>query len=96
MNTLDIPITIQRGRKLGYELPMNKPSLPETELSRTKITDEQLESIKDVLDRNQDIFSRHKADIGRCNFIEHEIELEEAAVPHRKGARRMTPHKFDS
>ena len=46
--------------------------------------------------RNEDVFSRHKADIGFCNFVEHEIELEESAVPHRKGARRMTPHKSDA
>ena len=36
-------------------------------------------------------FSKHKADIGCCNFVEHEIELEESAVPHRERARRMTP-----
>ena len=46
---------------------------------------EHLEAIMDVLDRNQDVFSRHKADIGCCNFVEHEIELEELAVPHREG-----------
>ena len=39
---------------------------------------------------------RHKADIGCCNFVEHEIELEESAVPHREGARRMTPNKSDA
>ena len=39
---------------------------------------------------------RHKADIGYCNFVEHEIELEELAVPHREGARRMTPNKSDT
>ena len=39
---------------------------------------------------------RHKADIGCCNFVEHEKELEESAVPHREGARRMTPHKSDA
>ena len=33
---------------------------------------------------------------GCCNFVEHEIELEENAVPHREGARRMTPHKSDA
>ena len=38
-----------------------------------------------------DIFSKHNADIGK--FFEHKIELEEGAVPHREGARRMTPHK---
>ena len=29
------------------------------------------------------------------NF-EHELELEETAVPHREGARPMTPHKSDA
>ena len=165
LNILDIPITIQRGRKLGYALPVktryemtenqkqnevvdfpnhrdktcflrrltkikgssglvkslksekddglsscsnfperptldemqsDKPVLPEIEHLRGKITDEQLEAIKDVLERNEDVFSRHKADIGCCNFVEHEVELEENAVPHREGARRMTPHKSDA
>ena len=63
---------------------------------RGKITDEQLEANKDVLERNEDVFSKHKADIGCCNFVEHEIELEESALPHREGARRMTPHKSDA
>ena len=60
------------------------------------MTDEQLEAIKDVLDRNHDFFSKHKADIGCCNFVEHEIELDESAVPHREGARSMTPNKLDA
>ena len=165
LNNLDIPITIQRGRKLGYALPvktrfemtenvkeneviecpnhrdkiyilrlfkkiksssglvkslksetddglsscsnfaerptlgemeMGKPVLPEIEHLRGKVTDEQLEAIKDVLERNEEVFSRHKADIECCNFVEHEIELEESAVPHREGARRMTLHKSDA
>ena len=144
LNTLDIPITIQRGRKLGYALPVktryemtenqkqnevvncpnhkdkicilrrlkkrkgssglvkslksetddglssrsnfperptldemqsDKPVLPEIEHLRGKITDEHLEAIKDVLERNEEVFSRLKADIGCCNFVEHEIEL---------------------
>ena len=70
--------------------------LPEIEHLRGKLTDEQLEAIKDVLERNEEVFSRHKADIGCCNFVEHEIELEENAVPHREGARRMTPHKLEA
>ena len=165
LNTLDIPITIQRERKLGYALPvktryemtenvkenevlecpnhrdkicilrrlkkikdssglvkslksdtddglsscskfperstleemeMDKPVLPEIEHLRSKVTDEKLEAIKDVLEWNVDVFSRHKADIGCCYFVEHEIELEESAVPHREGARRITPHKSDA
>ena len=59
------------------------------------MTDEQLEAIKDVLDRNEDAFSKHKADIGCGNFAEHEIELEESAVPDREWARRMTPNISD-
>ena len=77
------------------EMEMDKPVLPEIEHMRGKVTDEQLEAIKDVLERNEDVFSNNKADIGCCNFVEHEIELEESAVPHREGARRMTPHKSD-
>ena len=154
LNTLDIHITIQSGRKLGYALPVktryevtekpkqievvdcpnhknkicilrrlkkkkgssgfvkslksekddgfsscsnfaerptidetqrDKPVLPEIEHLRGKITDEQLKAIKDVLKRNEDVFSKHKAEIGCCNFVELEIELEESAVPHREG-----------
>ena len=149
-NTLDIPITIQRRRKLGYALPVKtryemtrnskqnevidcpnhrdkicimrrlkkikgssgvvkslksetdgglsscsnfperptldemqrvKPVLPEIEHLRGKITDEQQEIIKNVLERSEDVFSKHKVDIGCCNFVEHEIELGESAVP---------------
>ena len=75
---------------------MDKPVLPKIEHLRGKVTDEQLEVIMEVLDRNQAVFSRHKADIGCCNFVEHEIELEESAVPHREGARRTTPNKSDA
>ena len=49
-----------------------------------------------VLNRNADVFSKHKADIGCCNFVEHDIELEEGTVPHSKGARRMTPYKSEA
>ena len=127
LNTLDITITIQMGRKLGYALPvktryemtenvkeneiiecpnhrdkicilrrlnkiksspglvkslksetddglsscsifperpileemeMDKLVLPEIEHLRGKVTDEQLEAIKDVLERNEDVFSK--------------------------------------
>ena len=128
LNTLDMPITIQRVRKLGYALPVKtryemtenhkQNEVVDCPNHRDKIcilrrlnkikdssglvkslkseTDEQLEAIKDVLERNEEVFSRHKADIGCCNFVEHEIELEENAIPHREGARRMTPHKSDA
>ena len=78
------------------ELEIDKPVLPEIEHLRGKVTDEELEAIKDVLDRNQDVFSRHKAGIGCVNFVEYEIELEESALPHKEGARRMSPSKIDA
>ena len=49
-----------------------------------------------MLNQNEDVFSRHKADKGCCNFVEYEIEIEEGSVPHREGARRMTPHKSEA
>ena len=44
------------------------------------------------------MFSKNKADIGCCNFVEHEIIVEDGAVPHREGAsrNRMTPHKSEA
>ena len=60
-----------------------------------KISDKELDSLRAVLSRNADVFSKHKADIGCCNFVEHEIEIEEGSVHHREGARRMTPHKSE-
>ena len=47
-------------------------------------------SLKAVFNRNADVFSKLKADISCCNFVEHEIELEEGAIAHREGARRKT------
>ena len=49
-----------------------------------------------VLNRNSDIFPKCKSDFGCCNFVEHEIELEESAVPRREGAKLMTPHKSEA
>ena len=37
-------------------MQMDKPVLSEIEHFRGKITDEQLEAINDVLDRNEDVF----------------------------------------
>ena len=36
------------------------------------------------------------ADIGCCNFVEHEIATDEVSVPHREGAKRKTPHKSEA
>ena len=83
-------------RPSSYELESDKPVLPEIEHLKGKIGKGDFESMRAVLNRNADVFSKHKPDIGCCNFVKHEIELEEGAVPHREGARRMTPHKWES
>ena len=80
-------------RPSSYELESDKPVLPETEHLKGKIGEGDFELLREVLNQNADVFSRHKADIGCCNFVEHEIEFEEGAVPYREGARRMTSHK---
>ena len=83
-------------RSSSYELESDKTVLPEIEHLKGKIGEGDFELLREVLNRNADVFSKHKADIGCCNFVEHEIELEEGAVPHREGARRMTPHKSEA
>ena len=83
-------------RPSSYELESDKPVLPEIEHLKGKIGEGDFEKLRDLLNRNAEVFSKHKADIGCCNFVEHEIELEEGAVPHRESARRMTPHKSEA
>ena len=36
---------------------------------------------------------KNKSDIGKCKIAKHRIELEPEAIPHREGARRMSPDK---
>ena len=36
---------------------------------------------------------KHKADIGRCTITKHPVDIEPGAIPHREGARRMSPEK---
>ena len=78
------------------ELALNKPVLPEIEHLKGKLTDKELDSLRALLNRNTDVVSKHKADIGCCFFVDFEIEIEEGLVPHREGARRMTRHKIEA
>ena len=67
-------------RPTETELAANKPALPEIEHLKGKISDKELDSLRAVLSRNADVFSKHKSDKGCCNFVEHEIEIEEDSV----------------
>ena len=51
------------------ELEKDKPVLPEIEHLRGKVTDEQLEAIKDVLDRNQDDFRDIRQTLGAATLL---------------------------
>ena len=53
------------------------------------------ESLGNILNEFDDLFMKHKADIGRCTIAKHTVELEPGAVPHREGARRMSPEKAE-
>ena len=83
-------------RPSSYELESDKPVLPDIEHLKEKLGEGDCERLREVLNRIADVFSRRKADIGCFNFVKHEIELEEGAVPHKEGARRMTPHKSEA
>ena len=54
-------------RPAETELAANKPVLPEIEHLKSKISYKELNLLRAVLNRNADVFSKHKADIGCCN-----------------------------
>ena len=51
-------------RPSSYELESDKPVLPEIEHLQGKIGEGDFEKLRDVLNRNADVFSKHNADIG--------------------------------
>ena len=53
------------------------------------------ESLGNILNEFNDLFMKHKADIGRCTIANHMVEVEPGAVPHREGAGRMSPESAD-
>ena len=55
----------------SYELESDKPFFPEIEHLKGKIGEGDFELLREVLNRNADVFSKHKADISCCNFVEH-------------------------
>ena len=51
---------------------------------------DQLAKVRNEYDN---LFMKHKADIGKCTIAKHCIELEPKAISHREGSRRMSPDK---
>ena len=83
-------------RPTETELAANKHVLSDIEHLKGKTSDKELDSLRAVLNRNADVFSKDKANIGCCNFLEHKIETEKGSVPRREGARRLIPHKSEA
>ena len=52
-------------------------------------------SPENILTEFDDLFMKHKAEIGRCTIAKHPDEVETGAIPHREGARRMSPEKAE-
>ena len=65
-------------RPTDTELAANKLVLPEIEHLKGKISDKSSGSLREVLNRNADVFLNLKADIG-C-FVELEREIEEGSA----------------
>ena len=53
------------------------------------------DSLDNILTEFDDLFMKHKADIGRCKNAKHTVEVEPGATPHREGARRMSCEKAE-
>ena len=68
---------------------------PETQLQDVKdLWDpEASTSLENISAEFDDLFMKHKADIG--TIAKHPVEVDPGAVPHRDGARRMSPEKAE-
>ena len=53
------------------------------------------ESLGNIFNEFDDLFMKRKADIGRCTIAKHTEEVEPGALPHREGARKMSPEKAE-
>ena len=53
------------------------------------------ESLGNLLSEFDDLFMKHKAEIGRCTIAKHPVEVEPGAIQHREGSRRMSPEKAE-
>ena len=52
-------------------------------------------SLENILAEFDDLFMKHKADIGRCTIAKLPVQVERGAVRHLEEARRMSPEKAE-
>ena len=53
------------------------------------------DSLEKMLIEFDDLFMKHKAEIGRCKIVKHTVKVEPGATPHREGTRRMSREKAE-
>ena len=53
------------------------------------------DTLSRLLTEFDDLFMKYKADIDKCKIAKHAVDVEPGAVPHREGARRMSPDKAE-
>ena len=54
------------------------------------------DSLDNILTEFDELFMKHKADIGRCKSAKHTVEVVDPGdTPHREGARRMSREKAE-
>ena len=52
-----------------------------------------VKQLEELIEEYNSVFMQYKGDIGKCKIAKHRIRLLPDCVPHREGARRMTPEK---
>ena len=52
-------------------------------------------ALENILTEFDDLFMKHKADIGRSTIAKYPVEVKPGAIPHREGARRISPKKAE-
>ncbi len=94
-SSINSETTMSSGRSFfpGKEELKQPDVLPDLSDLEDKLSTKQLERLRAVLVENTSVFAKNKADMGRCNLIEHRIDLEPDAVPHHEGARSMASWK---
>ena len=89
---LDAFSQFEREQQLNEALlkPIPKPDLSDVKVNWA---DKACKELEELMQEYDSLFMKHKADLGRCKVLEHFIDLEPEVIPHREGARRMTPDK---
>ena len=87
-----------RKKKKRTDLELMAP-IPGADLQLQEVKDlwgsEGSTSLENILTEFDDLFMKHKAEIGRCTIAKHPVEVEPGAIPHREGARRVSPEKTE-